>query len=110
MIVIRWVIYLAVWAWIGKTLLYSEAIEGWFNSLHPFVVVALLVALVIVFIMGVGAFVAGNDPETKRIIDEINRKNGQPTEDRTAKKRLSPSEVAAAKREIRRLQRMIEGA
>ena len=109
MIVIRWIIYLAVWAWIGKTLLYSEAFEEWFNSLHPFVVVALLVGLVIVFIMGVGAFVAGNDPETKRIIDDIHRKNGQPTEDRTAKKRLSPSEVAAAKREIRRLQRLIDG-
>ena len=74
MIVIRWIIYLAVWAWIGKTLLYSEAIEEWFNSLHPFVVVALLVALVIVFSMGVDAFVAGNDPETKRIIDEIHKK------------------------------------
>ena len=46
MIVIRWIIYLAVWAWVGKTLLYSEAFEEWFNSLHPFAVVALLVVLV----------------------------------------------------------------
>ena len=74
MIVIRWIIYLAVWAWIGKTLLYSKAFEDWFNDLHPFVMVAFLVALAIVFIMGVGAFVAGNDPETKRIIDEIHKK------------------------------------
>lgn len=76
----RWIIYLAAWGWAIKTALYSEACEEWFNSLHPFVVVALLLGLVIAFVMGVGAFVAGNDPETQRIIDEMHaqQKSGKP--------------------------------